>query len=107
MAKSESEPLSNIFVTCPAHASKPDASLHDLPIEAYVGRWVKVGFNERNTQRREHLWVRIHATAAGRTLLGTIDNDPVLDIGYRHGDGVVVDVTEIEAIAGDEGGISE
>jgi hypothetical protein len=48
------EPFNNVYVTCEAHASRPDPALHGLA--NYVGCFVKIAFRERvPPYQAEHL----------------------------------------------------
>jgi uncharacterized protein YegJ (DUF2314 family) len=93
------EPLSNMFITCHEHSLKPNSDLHNFPIEEYIGKLVKIMFQERGTQRREHMWVAVTACFDSKTLVGRLENEPILDVGFYHGEIVTFAITEIEDLA--------
>ena len=67
-----------------------------------IGGYVKKRFVEGD--KGEHMWV--HVTSCNEqagTLIGTLDNEPVVVMNVAHGDEVVIYRDEIEAIL--EGGI--
>jgi uncharacterized protein YegJ (DUF2314 family) len=70
----------------------------NLPaLSELVGKYVKKRFADENGG--EHMWVQITSVneEAG-TLIGVLDNDPVVVKGVVRGDEVVVYRNEIEAI---------
>jgi uncharacterized protein YegJ (DUF2314 family) len=55
---------------------------------------VKVAFPTEDGSR-EHLWVQVTAID-GESVRGTIDNEPIADIGHEYGDPVTVQRAEVE-----------
>lgn len=92
------ESSSNICFTCSKHASKPDPELAKKPVDYFIGKYVKVSFNEINTNNIEHVWVLVSSAKNPTTLIGTIDNDPILNIGLKCGDTVDVTLDQIEKV---------
>lgn len=103
----------NIRVMCGKHISKPDPNLHHLQPQEYIGCAVKIAFDEIGTptsfssSSREHMWVlvtgfqELESVDPDRKtvkLIGTLDNDPVLNVGHECGDTIVFDITEIELL---------
>ncbi len=97
------EPLSNIGVVCPKHASKPGKYAGEDP-KKFIGKHVKLGFpatDPRNgRQTTEHMWVKVEGLHE-MGLQGTVNNDPILNCEYKDGSGVAFGVEEIEAVYGD------
>lgn len=89
------EPLDNIMVLCGEHATKPNPALHQAPLESYAGFYVKRGFQILNGEGTEHMWVRVTGNRDG-LLVGTLNNDPLHNVGYVDGDQVTFAVTDIE-----------
>lgn len=90
------EPACNIRTLCDRHAPRPDPRLHGRRLGSFVGHHVKIGLIDRtNPTLNEHLWVKVTAIKDGE-LVGIIDSDVVLDVGYRLGDRIQFVVTEVE-----------
>lgn len=88
----------NIFTTCPKHSSRPQSKYASWDPATFVGKWVKTEFTENLTGRKEHLWVKIlEVIQDGKALLGTIDNDPLLNLGVECGDTTEVLISSIES----------
>jgi uncharacterized protein YegJ (DUF2314 family) len=89
----------NIIRVCKNCANKKKKETQkNLPaLSALVGKYVKKGFEEKG--KTEHMWVKITSVneRAG-TLIGTLDNDPVVVGNVSCGDEVVVYASEIEQI---------
>jgi uncharacterized protein YegJ (DUF2314 family) len=59
---------------------------------------VKVEFTENLTEKREHLWVKIlEVTQEGKALLGTVDNEPLLNLDVTYGDKIEILIANIES----------
>tara|TARA_Y100000310_G_scaffold323991_1_gene385216 strand:+ start:758 stop:1057 length:300 start_codon:yes stop_codon:yes gene_type:complete len=87
----------NIGYVCPAHAPKPDEALAELPLEYFIGKFVKLGFpSPRGT---EHMWLEVKglATNMSEELIGTLDNDPV-HADFVCGDEIAFNRDEIEDV---------
>lgn len=91
------EDARNIYVTCSDCASKPQQKFTLWDINTFVNKWVKKSFPEVNSERKEHLWIKINQVNDDKTLTGTVDNDTVLNLSVKSGDIVQVKVEEIEA----------
>ncbi len=87
----------NIYRTCPKHSSRPQAKYASWNPNDFVGKWIKVEFSEKGTDKKEHLWVKINAVKEEGILLGTVDNDPLLDLEVECGDSVEVSISKIES----------
>lgn len=93
--------LKNVRITCSDHSSRPDPKFEKMPLREFVGRHVKVGFKAFNplakTHTVEHMWVTVKRHVDG-ILIGTLANDPLLDIdgGLRFGDVVTIKRNQIE-----------
>jgi hypothetical protein len=97
------EPSSNFQLLHRSCAPRPRPELHHLASTDYVGAFVKRAFRASDGSI-EHLWVKVDAVADGQ-IHGTVENDPVFDIGYANGDRVTFPIPEIEDISG--GSVSE
>ncbi len=84
---------SNIGLVCPEHAPQPGKYAGRDPKD-FMGNYVKVALQERGTDRKERLWVVIDGIEDGK-LTGLINNDPVLDIGYKCDDRITISVGDI------------
>ena len=78
------EPLSNIGAVCDHHAPKPKPEYLALPLEHFLGGFVKLGFpfkNKDGTESKEHMWVsgikKNEDTAIPEELWGYLNNDPI------------------------------
>lgn len=93
------EPRSNVFHTCAAHSARPRPELHGFPPEQYVGLYVKRGFKVTDSPKvtTEHMWVKVTGHD-GALLVGRLDNDPIHEVGYKCGDEVRFEITDIEAV---------
>ncbi len=49
----------NIYRTCAKHASRPQTKYASWDPTKFINKWVKVGFTEKLTEKREHLWIKI------------------------------------------------
>lgn len=85
----------NIGVVCGCHVPKAGAYKGVDP-KTFIGKYVKLGFPSK-CGRVEHMWVHVEEMDGGK-LYGTLNNDPVLDVGFVDGDPVGFTVDEIEAI---------
>lgn len=100
-----SEPIFNVGLVCKDHAPKPGKFKDNKPAD-FVGKIVKLGFPATNPlsqkETLEHMWVRVDSLVqpgtydSGEELVGTLDNDPILDCEYACGDEVAFKVEEIE-----------
>lgn len=63
------------------------------PLDAFVGRHVKIGFRFTG-KNREFMWVKV-ASVVGGELEGTLDNDPVVVTYVKYGDTVQCGPEEI------------
>lgn len=93
------ESRSNIRFVCDKHSSKPDKKFSKLPLESFIGKYVKKAFdvilNGRLTQ--EHMWVKVKRVEK-EYLVGVLDNDPHGKINLKCGDSTRVQLDEIEAV---------
>jgi uncharacterized protein YegJ (DUF2314 family) len=88
----------NICHTCAKHSSRPQAKYASWDPTQFIGKWVKVGFTEKLTEKMEHLWVKIIEVAKeGKALLGVVNNEPLLNLGVQEGDSIEVSIFEIES----------
>jgi hypothetical protein len=94
------EPASNIGLVCPLHAPKPNPILAAMDPRAFLGQYVKIAFPclSCTPVQYEHMWVHVTRVLKGGTLLGTLANDPVHQVGARYDSTVIVDTAEIEAL---------
>lgn len=96
----------NIGFVCDAHASRPNAHFATLPVEWFIGKFVKLGFPAKTPDggaSTEHMWVKVlkpHDGDPPEELVGELDNDPVYDVGYVCGDWVGFSRAEIEKVYG-------
>lgn len=104
MDKNKPESLSNIVRVCRIHAPKMGRYIGRDP-SSFLNKFVKIGFPSSQGVT-EHMWVLVEKLGTqGTELEGTLDNDPVYDVGYKSGDYVGLDVAEIEdeiEVVGDE-----
>lgn len=97
MKKKES--IKNIGLVCVNCAPRPNPKYLTWPIESFVGRYIKSGFKvDKPGGTIEHLWVHITGIENDTTLMGTVDNDPILEVGLASGDEVFVGIKEIEDV---------
>jgi uncharacterized protein YegJ (DUF2314 family) len=104
---SEREPLFNVGMVCKDHAPKP-GRFKDSDPSKLLGEMVKLGFPAKHPltgkETKEHMWVKVHTVIqpgtyqTGEELVGTLNNDPVLDTEYQNGDDVAFKVDEIEDV---------
>lgn len=89
----------NIVVTRTGHASRPDPDLAKLPLNSFIGKFVKKAFDVKidGIPTREHMWVRVTDTANGN-LIGILNNDPICETTLRIDDEVTVAPGEIEDV---------
>lgn len=103
------EKIENVVMVCTEHSSKPmkeyfGVPMCDVPLEQFKGKYVKKRFTTvddapTDQARFEHMWVRVTGIDEDEELLvGELNNDPVLDVGFSCGDIVQVDPSEIEAV---------
>lgn len=95
------EPESNIQYICKDCSDQKrvstQKSLTDVPLERFVGRYVKKGFTEGS--KTEHMWVKVTGfNDQSGTLLGELANDPFEVTHIKAGDEVVVQRMEIEDV---------
>ena len=93
------EDKKNIRPVCNACSEKKKAETQkDLPALAdLIGKYVKKRFVEGN--QGEHMWVQVTlVNEKAGTLIGLLDNEPVVVRDVVRGDEVVVYRDEIEAI---------
>lgn len=91
------EPLSNVGYVCPTHAPKPGKYAKHHPVD-FLGANVKTSFRAPDG-RIEHMWVFILGIDSDeKTLLGTLNNDPVFATQYRYGQRVKVQTWEVEDV---------
>lgn len=94
MNQNNIEPQSNIGLVCDKHAPKPNKYSGTDP-KNFLHKSVKLGFP--SPQGIEHMRVLVQKIGtSGTDLEGTLDNDPVYDVGYDCGDYIGFDVSEIE-----------
>jgi uncharacterized protein YegJ (DUF2314 family) len=93
----------NIVPVCNDCSEKRKAETQkNLPaLSDFVGKYVKKRFEDEHGA--EHMWVYVTSVneSAG-TLIGTLDNKPIVVGNLSHNDEVVVYQHEIEAIIEDE-----
>lgn len=92
--------VNNIQIFCKDHG--PQAGEYTgKPPGDFIGKLVKRVFQAKKSpipgMISEHMWVKIH-DINGNRLIGTLDNQPILDVGLKYGDMVTVELTEIEDI---------
>lgn len=85
-----------------AHGScspQPDPALHRIPKEYFLGVMVKLRFPVANHPQlsAEHMWVKVDVLTA-QGLSGTLENEPMGDVGYVYGDRIEFSVSDIEAV---------
>ena len=90
---------SNIYFTCPEHSSRPQEKFALMNPKKFLNKWIKKSFNEIDTNKMEHLWIKIKSIKPNsNALIGVVDNDPFLNLNVKCGDAVEVQLTEIEDI---------
>jgi len=97
-----SESPRNFGHVCSEHAPKPGKFAGQDP-KTFLGKFVKLGFKTKDGTNTEHMWVKVdkvNKINKSGELEGVLDNDPVLDVGYAHGDALAFEVSEIEAVDG-------
>src|SRR5262249_37733727 len=94
------EPASNIGLVCPLHAPKPNPILAAMDPQAFLGQYVKIAFPclACTPVQYEHMWIYVTRVLKDGTLLGTLDNDPVHQVGALCGATIIFDTAEIEAL---------
>lgn len=92
-----SESPNNIRLSCPKHAPRPHPKYQSWNPQKFMGTHVKRAFLSKKSEK-EHLWVKVNAIKNEKTLIGTLANDPILDIGYKYNDPVEVDIICIEKV---------
>lgn len=103
----EREPLSNLGLVCKEHAPKA-GRFKDSDPSKLLGEMVKLGFPATHPitgkETIEHMWVEVHTVIqpgtyqTGEELIGTLNNDPVLNCEYEIGDEVAFKLEEIEDV---------
>ncbi len=87
------EPLHNLRVLHKDCTPKPGKYSGSKP-EEFLNKLVKLLFP--SPQGAEYMWVIVDKIGTqGTELEGTLDNDPVYDVGYEYGDYLGFDVSEI------------
>lgn len=98
------ENFNNIHLVPKEQSSKPGKFKGEDP-SRFLGGYVKLGFlvqiPDTDQESVEHMWVKVDASLPdppqnGHTLMGVLDNDPILHCEYQRGDGVAFNVDEIE-----------
>lgn len=101
-----SELFSNVGLVDKDHAAKA-GKFKDCDPDKFLGEIVKLGFPVKNPhtgqETLKHMWVRVTERVAknmdaDETLVGVLDNDPVLICEYQCGDEIVFGVEEIEEV---------
>lgn len=102
------ESVSNVRLVHEECASKPQAKFAKLPLESFVGKYVKLGFEGKRSDGKktvEHMWVKttgVHndkdCDHGDAELVGILDNTPITEMDYAHGDVVGFKREEIEDI---------
>jgi uncharacterized protein YegJ (DUF2314 family) len=90
------EDPNNILHLCPEHSSRPQDKFLTWDPDRFVGNYIKMVFSEIESGRKEHLWVLINHVKDKDTLLGIVNNDPVLKLEVKNGDTVEVPIKAIE-----------
>lgn len=96
----KTERADNIEFTCEEHSRKPDPKFAKKPIQFFLGKFVKKAFpgvGPKGNTTLEHMWVRI-MMANKSTLIGVLDNHPVLEMEIKRGSTVKVKRSEIEQV---------
>lgn len=88
---------------------KPDPRMRNIPIEAFIGNFVKLGFEISEESRKisitkfgrcpttEHMWVLVTSKGTeGHELRGEVNNDPIHAIDWPCGTLLEFDRSEIE-----------
>ncbi len=87
------EPLCNIRVLHKDCAPEPGKYVGKKP-EEFLNKFVKLKFP--SPQGPEYMWVIVNAIGTqGTDLEGTLDNDPIYDVGFECGDYIGFDISEI------------
>lgn len=98
----KSEPLSNLGFVCPTHAPKTGQYKDHKP-QDFVGKYVKLPFRGQapdGEERVEHMWVKV-ASVEKDVCVGTLNNDPLLEMDFRCGSIVKFPTVQIEAVFSD------
>lgn len=93
------ESPNNVVAVCKDCADKRrEETQRHLPVlDTLVNRWVKKAFSDPNGV--EHMWVKVTGVGVGgKTLIGTLDNDPVIVTNVSLHDEVIVGTSEIEEV---------
>lgn len=88
------EPPENIRHICKNCAKEPDSKYIEFRDEYFINGYVKLKFTCKDTQRKELCWVLVKGVE-NEKLFGILDNDPILNIGYLHGDIITFGKDEI------------
>lgn len=88
----------NVQWVCADHAPRPNPEWQKFPLPWFVGKCVKRAFAEHD--HIEHMWVRVTGVDGSR-LIGLLANPPASLTNVTFGDPVIVELSEIEAVASD------
>ena len=69
-------------------ASSPDPSYKKRPLEWFIGRSVKIGF-QSHEGKVEWMWVTVQDVESP-DLIGTLDNDPLFCTHLMYGDSITL-----------------
>ena len=100
MREIKMENKNNIFITCPNHGPIPQEKFQTWDPNRFLNNFVKMEFEEKGTQRKEHLWIKINSLKEDGILEGVVDNDCLFDLGVDFGSVVEVPINKIEAFLG-------
>lgn len=90
------EDIKNIAIICSECAPKPQNKYSTMNVQSFIGEYVKKSFKSKDSDETEHLWIKVTKVIDNETLEGIINNDVILNIGFKFGDTVSVKLKEIE-----------
>jgi hypothetical protein len=90
----------NIQFFCEHHAPKPREEFEEVEPQAFVGRHVKLCFKEGRgeSQKKEHMWVKVLCATPRKKLQGKLDNVPVLVVKWKLNDLLTFTSAEVEEV---------
>jgi|GEM_PF-2580258 len=77
-------------------AISPDPTYQKRPLEWFVGRSVKIGF-QSHEGKVEWMWITVQGVKSPN-LIGTLDNDPMFCTHLIHGDPISLSRLQIAAV---------
>ena len=95
------EPRENVRFVSKKYSQKMRRNYEHVEPEFLIGKSVKLGFKSSDG-RIEHMWVWVIAPVVcdGDCVgfKGILDNEPIMDVGFQYGEGVLFKKKDIEVI---------